>query len=93
VIISFKDKATEAVFQRQPMRRLGPDVQKAAYRKLVMLHLAETLDELRFPPGNRLEKLSHDRNGQHSLRVNDQWRVCFVWTAQGARDVEIVDYH
>lgn len=75
------------------VRALGPDVQRVAYRKLVAIHLADDIGELRFPPGNRLEKLKGDRQGQHSLRINDQWRICFVWKEDGAHDVEIVDYH
>lgn len=75
------------------MAALGEDVQRAAYRRMVALQIADDLNELRVPPGNRLEKLSGDRAGQHSLRVNDQWRLCFVWKEDGAHDVELVDYH
>jgi proteic killer suppression protein len=71
----------------------GPVVQRAALRKLVMLHAAQQLQDLRVPPGNRLEALAGDRAGQHSIRINDQWRVCFRWDGRDAHDVEIVDYH
>jgi len=93
VIRSFRGKLAEQIFNRMHAVRLGADVQRAAYRKLVALHLADDLHELRFPPGNRLEKLSGDRSGLHSLRINDQWRIVFRWSARGADDVEIVDYH
>jgi proteic killer suppression protein len=72
---------------------LHPDVQRLAQRKLVILDAAESLQDLRLPPGNRLERLSGDRAGQHSIRVNDQWRICFHWRDGDAHDVEIVDYH
>lgn len=75
------------------MRRLGQGVQRAALRKLLILDAAETLDDLRVPPGNRLEKLKGDRAGFHSVRINQQWRICFRWTDAGPEDVEIVDYH
>lgn len=74
-------------------KRLPLDMQRAAFRKLRALDAAETLDDLRNPPGNRLEGLAADRSGQHSIRINDQWRVCFRWSDGGADDVEIVDYH
>jgi proteic killer suppression protein len=93
VIRSFRDRDTERVFRRLPVRRFAPDVQRAAYRKLLILDAATSLDELRLPPGNRLEKLSGDRRGQHSIRVNAQWRVCFRWEGGDAFDVEIADYH
>ena len=93
MIQSFNDKTAQAIFERQVAKRLGQDIQRAAYRKLVALHLADKIDELRFPPGNRLEKLKGDREGQHSIRSNDQWRICFAWKEDGAHDVEIVDYH
>jgi len=72
---------------------LHPDIQRVALRKLVMLDAAEDLSDLRVPPGNRLEKLTGDRMGQHSIRVNDQWRICFRWTKAGAEDISITDYH
>lgn len=75
------------------MRKLHPDIQRVALRKLVMLDAAEQLSDLRVPPGNRLEKLTGDRMGQHSIRVNDQWRICFRWTKAGAEDISITDYH
>jgi proteic killer suppression protein len=92
-IQSFADANTEKVWRRQRVARLGPDVQRAAQKKLRLLNAAGTLGDLRVPPGNRLEKLSGDRAGQHSIRVNDQFRICFTWTPGGPTDVEIVDYH
>ena len=93
MIKSFKDRDTERLFHREPVKRLGPDVQRAALRKLRMLDAATSLNDLRVPPANRLEKLKGDRAGQHSIRINRQWRVCFVWRSGDAREVEIVDYH
>ncbi len=93
VLRSFADKETERVWDRQQSRIFGPDLQRAAYRKLLLLDAAEVLADLRVPPGNRLEKLHGDREGQHSIRINQQWRVCFRWTLSGPEDVEIVDYH
>lgn len=93
MIRSFRDRETEKVFNREPSRRWSRDLQRVARRKLLMLDAAETLADLRVPPGNRLEKLSGDREGQHSIRINDQWRICFRWGAGDAQDVEIVDYH
>jgi len=93
VIRSFADLDTERLFQREPVRRFGANVQRIMLRKLVAVDAAEALDDLRRPPGNRLEKLRRDRGGQHSIRVNDQWRVCFRWRDGDAYDVEIVDYH
>ena len=90
---SFRDKDTERVWQRLPVRKLGVGVQRAALRKLLILDAAETLDDLRVAPGNRLEKLNADRAGQHSVRINDQWRICFRWTSAGPEEVQIVDYH
>jgi toxin HigB-1 len=92
VLRSFRDKDTQAVWQRQRSRRLDGPVQRVAWRKLAMLDAAETLTDLVIPPGNRLEKLTGDRAGQHSIRINQQWRICFVWTDAGPEDVEIVDY-
>lgn len=93
MIRSFRDRETERVFRRERTRRLGPDVQRMAQRKLAVLDAAESLQDLRVPPGNRLEKLSGDREGQHSIRINDQWRICFRWRDGDAHDVEIADYH
>jgi toxin HigB-1 len=90
---SFADKETERVWQRQRTRRLDPGIQRAALRRLLILDAAETLDDLRVPPGNRLEKLKGDRAGLHSVRINQQWRICFRWTEAGPENVEIVDYH
>jgi proteic killer suppression protein len=75
------------------VKELDPRIQRVALRKLVMIHAAEVLADLRIPPGNRLEQLIGDRTGQYSIRINQQWRVCFVWTGTDAADVEIVDYH
>lgn len=91
-ILSFKCTETERLFTRGRTRRFG-NIQSVAERKLAQLDAAVTLAFLRSPPGNRLEALSGDRAGQHSMRINDQWRLCFVWTDKGATDVEIVDYH
>lgn len=93
MIRSFANADTERVWRRQRVRRFGPDLQRMANRKLLIIDAAETLNDLRVPPGNRLEQLRGDRAGQYSIRINDQWRICFSWTAAGAADVEIVDYH
>jgi proteic killer suppression protein len=93
VIRSFRDGITERLWSRQRVKRFDSRIQRVALRKLVMLDAAEVLDDLRIPPGNRLEALRGDRAGQHSIRINQQWRICFVWTAAGPEDVEIVDYH
>lgn len=93
MIRSFADRDTELVWLREPARRIDPRVHKTANRKLRQLDAATTLDTLRVPPGNRLEALKGDRAGQHSIRINDQWRVCFRWIEGGAEDVQIVDYH
>lgn len=93
MIRSFRDAETEKVFRRDPSRRLPPDLQRRAHRKLLVLDAADVLDELRIPPGNRLERLSGDRVGQYSIRINDQWRICFRWNRGDAFDVEITDYH
>jgi len=93
VIKSFADKDTARVFAREYVRRLPPTLHPAAWRKLAQLHAATRLDTLRLPPGNRLEALKHDRAGQHSIRINDQWRICFRWKDGDAYEVEIVDYH
>jgi proteic killer suppression protein len=93
VIRSFRDATTERLWSRQRVKGIDPRIQRVALRKLAMLDAAELLDDLRIPPGNRLEALKGDRAGQHSIRINQQWRICFVWTAAGPEDVEIVDYH
>jgi proteic killer suppression protein len=93
VLRSFADKDTERVWRRVRSKRLDQAIQRAALRKLLILDAAETLDDLRVPPGNRLEKLLGDRTGRHSVRINQQWRICFLWTAAGPEEVEIVDYH
>ncbi len=93
MIRSFRDKDTEKVFLHERIRKLNRELQRIAQRKLLMLDAAESLADLRFPPGNRLEKLTADRAGQYSIRINDQWRVCFWWREGDAYDVEIVDYH
>ena len=93
MIQSFRDRETEKVFRREGSRRLPPDIQRMAQRKLAILDAAESLQDLRVPPGNRLEKLSGERNGQHSIRIDEQWRVCFRWRKRNAYDVEIADYH
>jgi toxin HigB-1 len=92
MIRSFCDPESERVFQRRGSRRLPPDIQRVALRRLVMLDAADTLQDLRVPPGNRLERLSGDREGQHSIRINDRWRICFVWKEGDAHEVEIVHY-
>lgn len=91
-IQSFKCSDTENLFKGKSVKRFV-QIQRVAMRKMAMLNRAATLNDLRVPPGNRLESLSDDRKGQHSIRVNDQWRVCFVWSEQGPSQVEIVDYH
>jgi proteic killer suppression protein len=93
MIRSFRERETKKVFWRERTRKLAQDVQRVAQRKLAMLDAAESLQDLRVPPGNRLEKLSGDREGQHSIRINDQWRICFSWRDGDAHDVEIADYH
>ncbi len=93
MIKSLKDRETQQIFTRQRSRRLPPDIQQVALRKLRMLNNAHTLNDLQLPPANRLEKLAGDRVGQYSIRINDRWRVCFAWRDGDAYDVEIVDYH
>ena len=93
MIRSFTDIETEAIWYGRRSRRLPSDMQASALRKLRLLNQAQRLDDLRVPPGNRLELLRGNRAGQHSIRVNDQWRICFVWSEGGASDGEIVDYH
>jgi proteic killer suppression protein len=93
VIQAFADKPTQALWLGQKPPELPPAILKSALRKLTQLEAASTLEELRFPPGNRLEALKDDRAGQHSIRINDQFRVCFRWDGQNAHNVEIADYH
>jgi proteic killer suppression protein len=93
MIKSFADKATQKIYQREFVKKLPAEVQQAGLRKLRMLNNAKSLRDLRSPPGNRLEKLKGDRAGQHSIRINDQWRVCFEWRENDAYGVEITDYH
>lgn len=93
MIQSFADDVTRKLWHREHVRQLGPDLQRTAQRKLRLLNAAESVNDLRVPPGNRLEKLVGDRAGQHSIRINDQFRLCFVWTANGPAEVEITDYH
>lgn len=93
MIRGFADKEMEAIFRRERSRRLPATLQRAALRKLLILDAASALDDLRVPPGNRLELLRGDRTGQHSIRINDQWRICFRWRDGNAHDVQIVDYH
>lgn len=93
MIESFKDKETENVFNREYSRKLPREIQGVAFRKLRMLNRAATLQDLKVPPGNRLESLKGNRQGQHSIRINDQFRICFIWSGHKAYLVEIVDYH
>jgi toxin HigB-1 len=92
MIRSFKDAATARLFADEDVPRFR-GIERPARRKLLLLNGARTINDLRSPPGNRLEALAGDRRGQHSIRINDQWRICFVWREGGAEDVEIVDYH
>lgn len=93
MIASFRDRDTERLFARERVRRYPAELLTTMLRKLRLVDAAVTLDDLRIPPGNRLEKLRGDRAGQHSIRINDQWRVCFEWRDGAAHGVEIVDYH
>ncbi|MCA9940159.1 MAG: type II toxin-antitoxin system RelE/ParE family toxin [Anaerolineales bacterium] len=93
MIRSFKSKEAERVFQRSFSRKRPHDIQTAAYRKLALLHSARALKDLLLPPSNKLEKLQGERQGPYSIRINDQWRICFIWQDGDAYDVEIVDYH
>ena len=93
MIRSFKDSETEKIYKRQRSRKLPPDIQQVALRKLRMLNNAVSINDLRLPTANRLEKLSGDREGQYSIRINNQWRICFEWQESNAYQVEIVDYH
>lgn len=93
MIKSFKDSETEKIYNLTHSRKLPSDIQQIALRKLRMLNNAKTINDLRVPPANRLEKLVGGRAGQYSIRINDQWRICFDWQADSAYNVEIVDYH
>jgi proteic killer suppression protein len=93
MIQSFRDGRTASISGRQPVKGLSASLQRAALRNLLILDAAESLGDLRIPPGNRLEKLAGNRRGQYSIRINDQWRICFRWIESNAQDVEIVDYH
>lgn len=93
MIKSFKDAETQKIYQRERSRKLPPEIQQVTLRKLRMINNAINLNDLRIPPANRLEKLSGDREGQYSIRINDQWRICFEWQGSDAFNVEITDYH
>ena len=93
MILSFKDKETELVYNGKFSKKLPYDIQRTALRKLIVLHYAVSLEDIKIPPGNKLEQLLGDRKGQYSIRINDRWRVCFTWENNNANDVEIVDYH
>ena len=93
MIRSFRDSDTEAVWNLTFTKRISRELAKRARDKLQLIDAAESVNDLRVPPGNRLEQLSGERKGQHSIRVSSQWRICFVWTPTGPVDVEIVDYH
>lgn len=93
MIRSWADAEAEKIFNLQRSRRLPPDLQRVALRKLLMLDAAVSIHDLTVPPANRLEKLKGDREGQWSIRINDQWRICFIWREGNAYDVEVVDYH
>jgi len=93
MIVSFRDSETATVWAGHRSRRLPTDIQVIALRKLRLINNARRLDDLRVPPGNRLEALKGTRHGQHSIRINDQWRICFIWREGNAYEVQIVDYH
>lgn len=93
MIVGFRDAETHSVWEGRRSRRLPTDIQAVALRKLRLINNARKLDDLRVPPGNRLEALKGQRQGQHSIRINDQWRICFVWRDNNAHEVEIIDYH
>ncbi|HLO28587.1 MAG TPA: type II toxin-antitoxin system RelE/ParE family toxin [Anaerolineales bacterium] len=93
MIKTFKDAETLKIYQRERSRKLPSDIQQVALRKLRMINNATGINDLRVPPANRLEKLSGDREGQYSIRINDQWRICFEWKSSDAFNVEITDYH
>lgn len=93
MIRSFRGKDAEAIWHRRYIKKLSPELSRLAYNKLVLINAAESINDLLVPPGNRLEKLSGNRAGQYSVRVNDQRRICFAWSTAGAGNVELVDYH
>ncbi|PZM17103.1 type II toxin-antitoxin system RelE/ParE family toxin [Rhizobium tubonense] len=93
MIQNFGNAETERIWTGQRSRKFPPEIQDAALRKLRLLNQARSLTDLRVPPGNRLEALKGNLEGQHSIRINDQWRICFVWSEGGPRNVEIIDYH
>jgi len=93
MIKTFRDKETEQLFLRQFSRRFPANLHRVVWKKLAMLDAAEQLDDLRVPPGNRLEKLVGDREGEYSVRINDQWRICFQWREGNTYEVEVTDYH
>jgi proteic killer suppression protein len=93
VIKNFRCKHAEKVFLRESVSKFSPDIYRKALRKLLLIDAAERLSDLREPPGNQLEKLSGNRQGQYSIRINEQWRICFRWEDGDASDIEIVDYH
>jgi toxin HigB-1 len=93
LIVSYRDKRSAEIAGGASPKGFPPDVLQGARRKLTVLNYAKSLEDLKFPPGNRLEKLKADRDGQYSIRINSQWRICFRWTELGPDDVEIVDYH
>lgn len=93
MIKSFKSKETEKIYHREVSWRLPMDIQQIALRKLRMINNAKNINDLRAPPANRLEKLRGEREGRHSIRINDQWRICFIWRGGDAFEVEITDYH
>jgi proteic killer suppression protein len=93
MVKSFRCKETKKIFERLFSKKLPQDIQVKIRQKLILLDAATELDDLKVPPGNRLEELKDDRKGQHSIRINDQWRICFIWKDKDAYDVEVVDYH
>lgn len=93
MIKSFKSKETEKIFYRIQSRKLPLKIQNVALRKLIMIHAATSINDLRIPPSNHLEQLKGNRKGQYSIRINDQWRICFIWKENNAYEIEILDYH
>ncbi|MBD3345920.1 MAG: type II toxin-antitoxin system RelE/ParE family toxin [Chitinivibrionales bacterium] len=93
MIESFRDKETEKIWNETYSKRFPNDIQRIGLRKLILIHRAKDVNDLRIPPGNRLEQLSGDRKGQYVIRINDQWRICFYWNNGAAIEVEIADYH
>lgn len=93
MIYSFTDRETEKIFKREKTWKLPPEIQRTATRKLGHIHVAENINDLRNPPGNHLEKLQGTKNNEYSMRINDQWRICFIWHNNNAYEVHITDYH